>query len=176
MKTGTQPPITTVPRYGDDRADRLYLPAIYAGVKVTLGHFVRNLRHITAMETLEYPEEQPTDITPRYRGLHRLTHREDDSIRCVACFMCATACPAQCINIVATERTDGVEEKMPEIFAIDTLECVFCGMCVEACPHDAIRMDTGIFSITGKNREDFVLQKEQLLSHSGAFGEEVYDA
>ncbi len=161
--------ITTVPRYGDQTADKFYLPAIYAGIKVTLGHFVRNFRDITAMETLEYPEEQPTDITPRYRGLHRLTHREDGSIRCVACFMCATACPAGCINIVATERTDGIDEKMPEIFAIDTLECVFCGMCVEACPCDAIRMDTGIFSVTGQAREDFVLDRDRLLSHTGAF-------
>jgi NADH-quinone oxidoreductase subunit I len=165
--------IKTVQRYGEQTQDKLYLPAIYAGVKVTLKHFFRNLSDITAMETLEYPEEQPTDITPRYRGLHRLTHREDDSIRCVACFMCATACPAQCINIVATERTDGIDEKMPAIFAIDTLECIFCGMCVEACPCDAIRMDTGIFSITGKFREDFVLQKDQLLAHTGAFGEET---
>jgi NADH-quinone oxidoreductase subunit I len=172
MKT-TQPRITTVPRYGDSMRDRWYLPAILDGTRVTLRHLLGNLRDITALPTLEYPEEQPTDITTRYRGLHRLTHREDGSIRCVACFLCATACPAQCINIVATERQDGIDEKMPEIFTIDTLECVFCGMCVEACPTDAIRMDTGIFSVTGKNREDFLLHRDQLLAHKGAFGEEV---
>jgi NADH-quinone oxidoreductase subunit I len=165
--------IKTIPRYNTKTIEKFYLPAIYAGAKVTLKHLFTNLGDITAMETLEYPEEQPTDITSRYRGLHRLTHREDNSIRCVACFMCATACPAQCINIVATERTDGQDEKMPELFAIDTLECVFCGMCVEACPCDAIRMDTGIFSVTGKEREDFILQKDQLLAHTGAFGEET---
>ncbi len=164
--------IKTIPRYGNSLQEKGYLPAIYAGIKVTLRHLWSNLKDIRALETLEYPEEQPTDITERYRGLHRLTHRQDDSIRCVACFMCATACPAQCINIVATERTDGIDEKMPAHFAIDTLECVFCGMCVEACPCDAIRMDTGIFSLTGKRREDFVLQKEQLLAHKGVFGSE----
>jgi NADH-quinone oxidoreductase subunit I len=86
--------------------------------------------------------------------------------------MCATACPANCIFIEATEREDGKDEKMPARFAIDTLECVFCGYCVEACPCDAIRMDTGIFSLTGNRREDFVMEKDQLLAHKGAFGEE----
>ena len=169
----SSPRIKTVPRHNATRREKLYLPAIFEGVKITARHLWKNVTDINAVETLEYPEEQPTDITPRYRGLHRLTQREDGTIRCVACFMCATACPAQCIEIVATERTDGVDEKMPSVFNIDTLECVFCGYCVEACPCDAIRMDTGIFSVTGKRREDFVLDRERLLAHRGAFGEEV---
>ena len=164
------PPIKTVPRFGKSRKDKLYLPAIYEGMKVTFRHFFENLKDTNAIDTLEYPEEQPGDITDRYRGLHRLTHRNDGSIACVACFMCATACPANCIFIEATERDDTIDEKMPSRFAIDTLECVFCGYCVEACPCDAIRMDTGIFTLTGNNREDFVMEKEQLLSHKAAFG------
>ncbi len=164
--------IKVVPRYGSNIKDRLYLPAIYHGMKVTFKHLMANVADSNAIETLEYPEEQPSDITQRYRGLHRLTHREDESIACVACFMCATACPARCIFIEAVEREDGRDEKMPKRFAIDTLECVFCGYCVEACPCDAIRMDTGIFSLIGSSREDFVLEKEQLLAHKGAFGEE----
>lgn len=164
--------ITVVPRYGRDFKDRLYLPAIYEGMKITFKHLVGNVADSNAIDTLEYPEEQPRDISERYRGLHRLTHREDETIACVACFMCATACPASCIHIEATQREDGEDEKMPQRFAIDTLECVFCGYCVEACPCDAIRMDTGIFSLIGNNREDFVLEKEQLLAHRGVFGEE----
>jgi len=165
--------VKVVTRYGQDFKDRLYIPAIVEGLKVTAKHLFTNVNDINAVDALEYPEEQPRDITERYRGLHRLTHRDDDSVRCVACFMCSTACPAQCIHIVATERSDGVDEKMPEKFSIDTLECIFCGYCVEACPCDAIRMDTGIFSLIGEKREDFVLDKEQLLSHKGAFGEEI---
>jgi len=145
--------------------DKLYLPAIFDGLKITTKHLFGNLKDINQIDVLEYPEEQPTDISDRYRGLHRLTHREDDSIRCVACFMCATACPSSCIYIEATEREDGVDEKMPKIFNIDLLECVYCGYCVEACPCDAIRMDTGIFSVIGDKREDFVLDREKLLSH-----------
>lgn len=164
--------IKTVPRYGNTLKEKLYLPAIYQGMKITFKHLARNVSDSNAIDTLEYPEEQPTDITSRYRGLHRLTHREDNSIACVACFMCATACPSNCIFIEATPREDGQDEKMPSHFSIDTLECVFCGFCVEACPCDAIRMDTGIFSLTGNNREDFVLDKDKLLSHKGVFGEE----
>ena len=123
-------------------------------------------------DVLDGREERPSYISERYRGLHRLTHREDESVACVACFMCATACPSNCIFIEATERTDSVDEKMPARFAIDTLECVFCGYCVEACPCDAFRMDTGIFSLTGRLREDFVLEKDQLLAHKGAIGVE----
>lgn len=164
--------VKVVPRRGGASKDRLYLPAIYEGIKITFRHFFENLSDITAVDALEYPEEQPRDITDRWRGLHRLTHRPDGSIACVACFMCATACPADCIFIEATEREDGIDEKMPQRFAIDTLECVFCGYCVEACPCDAIRMDTGIFSLTGRKREDFVIEKERLLSFKGAFGEE----
>ncbi|MEA3419219.1 MAG: NADH-quinone oxidoreductase subunit I [Campylobacterota bacterium] len=164
--------IKVVPRYGASLKDKLYLPAIYQGMKITFRHLMENVADSNAVDTLEYPEEQPRDITERYRGLHRLTHREDDTIACVACFMCATACPANCIFIEATGREDGEDEKMPKRFAIDTLECVFCGYCVEACPCDAIRMDTGIFSLTGRKREDFLLEKDQLLAHQGAFGEE----
>ena len=168
--------IKVVKRHGDTLKEKLYLPAIYDGVKVTFKHLFDNVSDSNAVDTLEYPEEQPTDITSRYRGLHRLTHRVDDTIACVACFMCATACPSNCIFIEATEREDGEDEKMPKSFFIDTLECVFCGYCVEACPCDAIRMDTGIFSLTGNSREDFVMGKEQLLSHKGVFGEEVSHA
>ena len=166
------PKIKVSSRHGASFKDKLYLPAVYEGLKVSFKHLWNNVNDINAVDTLEYPEEQPRDISERYRGLHRLTHRDDGSIACVACFMCATACPSNCIFIIATERDDGKEEKMPRSFSIDTLECVFCGYCVEACPCDAIRMDTGIFSLTGHLREDFILDKARLLSHKGAFGEE----
>jgi len=157
--------IKIVKREGQSLKDKLYIFAIFGGMKTTLRHFLTNLSDTSKVKTRSYPEEQPTDITPRYRGVHRLTKREDGSVRCVACFMCATACPAECIFIEAKERDDGVDEKMPEQFSIDLLECVFCGACVEACPCDAIRMDTGIFSFVGQIREEFLLTKERLLSH-----------
>ncbi len=164
--------VKVVPRYGNSFKDKTYLWAVFSGMRVTLKRFTSNLSDTTCIPTCEYPETQPDDITDRYRGLHRLTRRDDGSVRCVACFMCSTACPAECIFIEAEERLDGVDEKQPSRFDIDLLECIFCGYCVEACPCDAIRMDTGIFSVIAKEREDFIIDKEQLLKNRGAFGQE----
>ncbi len=140
---------------------KLYLPYIILGIGRTLKHFFSNFFSIKNIDNLEYPEQLPTDITPRYRGLHRLTKNENGELKCVACDMCATACPANCIFIEADE-VDGAKEKAPKIFTIDLLECVFCGLCVEACPKDAIRMDTGIFAKTAYKREDFICDIKEL--------------
>lgn len=164
--------VKVIQRQGNTLQDKLYLGALFSGMKLTLKNFTKNLSDTNAIPTMQYPEVQPDDISDRYRGMHRLTHRDDGSVRCVACFMCATACPANCIFITAKEREDEVDEKEPERFDIDLLECIFCGYCVEACPCDAIRMDTGIFSIVAQHREDFVIHKEALLENKGAFGQE----
>ena len=89
--------------------------------------------------TISYPEERRS-YSDRYRGAHILTAREDGSPRCVACYMCATACPADCIYIEAKEVADPLIEKAPARFEIDMLRCVFCGFCVDACPEEAIIM------------------------------------
>ena len=84
-------------------------------------------------------------------------------MKCVACFLCATACPAHCIDIVATESPWPDREKYPEAFQIDELRCIFCGMCEEACPVDAIEL-TSLLDLTGKSREEMIFDKEKLLS------------
>jgi NADH-quinone oxidoreductase subunit I len=89
--------------------------------------------------TIRYPEERRS-YSDRYRGAHILTARDDGSPRCVACYMCATACPADCIYIEAKEVDDPLIEKAPARFEIDMLRCVFCGFCVDACPEEAIIM------------------------------------
>lgn len=158
-------------------AERLYLPEILKGLVVTNYHFVRNLflhtMHLfglaksrRAANTVQYPEERKR-YAEGYRGSHRLTLRPDGAVRCTACFLCATACPAQCIFIEAGEHSDPHIEKYPMRYEIDTLQCIYCGLCVEACPCDAIRMDTYVHPrIWGFDRKDFIEPKELLMHRS----------
>jgi NADH-quinone oxidoreductase subunit I len=152
-----------VPRPELNLAERLYFAEIVRGLAITLGHAVRSLTRADHFPTLRYPEVKPT--LPRdYRAKHRLMKRPDGEARCVACYMCSTACPARCINIVAEESPDHHIEKRPAKFEIDLLLCVFCGYCVEACPCDAIRMDTTEAIVVGDDRRSFVVDKAQLMA------------
>ncbi|HLF57277.1 MAG TPA: NADH-quinone oxidoreductase subunit I [Thermoanaerobaculia bacterium] len=119
-------------------AERLYLPLL-AGLAVTIRHMFQNLFGLRERVTIQYPEER-RQYSHRYRGHHILTTRPDGSVRCVACFLCATACPAECIHIEAGEHPDVNIEKYPVVYEIDMLRCVFCGYCVDACPEEAIIM------------------------------------
>src|ERR1051326_4065563 len=100
--------------------ERAYIPAVIAGMFITLRHLLKNMFNIKGLPTINYPEVKRV-YSERFRGRHILTTRQDGTTRCVACFMCSTACPAECITIEA-----------PGGF--------FCGFCVDACPEDAIYM------------------------------------
>ena len=149
--------------------DRLFVPAIAAGLGATVKHFVKNFfgsKKSKYIQTIQYPDVK-IEYPQRFRGMHRLVPREDGNPRCVACFMCQTACPARCIHIVAGETDDEKIEKYPVIFEIDELRCVVCGLCVEACPCDAIRMDTGFHPKPVYSREDADFGKADLLAILG---------
>lgn len=151
-----------VPRARLSAAEQIYFVEIFKGLALTISHAVRSLWRPQTVEGLYYPEIQPT-IPRDYRSRHRLMQRPDGSPRCVACFMCATACPANCINIVAEESPDTQVEKRPAVFDIDLLLCIYCGLCVEACPCDAIRMDTRQAILVEDARRKFVIDRDRLL-------------
>ncbi|MCC6997917.1 MAG: NADH-quinone oxidoreductase subunit I [Deltaproteobacteria bacterium] len=141
-----------------------YLPQIFKGMGVTIRHFFRNVFGGRDTQTLKYPEEKIA-YPERFRGLHRLNHRPgtDGRVRCVACMLCPTVCPAHCITVVAEDTGDPSIEKAPALFEIDELRCVVCGLCVEACPVDAIRMDTGVHMKPVSFRGDAILGKVDLM-------------
>lgn len=139
--------------------ERLYLPLL-SGLGVTLKHFLRNLLRRGKSYTIEYPEERRA-YSHRFRGHHILTARPDGSLRCVACFLCATACPAECINIEAGEHPDVNIEKYPIVYDIDMLRCVFCGYCVDACPEEAIIMSNN-YDMAYFSRDQSIATKEEL--------------
>jgi len=162
-----------VPRPADDLWEKSYLMEVGRGLSITIRYFFRNLIHRKDTATIKYPEEL-YEYPPRARCNHRLLHREDGSPRCVACFCCSTACPADCIHIEAGEYPDddpraGIE-KYPVVFTIDELRCVFCGHCEEACPCDAIRMDTGVHVKPTLDRPTLIYERDLLMEFPGQDG------
>lgn len=150
---------TEVRPYRPGLAERLYLPLV-SGMMVTLRHMVRNLFK-GPRYTVNYPEER-REYSHRYRGHHILTTRPDGSVRCVACYLCAQACPAECIHIEAAEHPDENIEKYPVVYEIDMLRCVFCGYCVDACPEEAIIMSNN-YDMAYFTREQSVVGKVDLM-------------
>lgn len=116
--------------------------------------------------TENYPDEPP-HFEARYRGLHVLQRDEKGMEKCVACFLCAAACPANCIYIEAAENTEtqriSAGDRYAKVYNIDYNRCIFCGYCVEACPTDAITHGHG-FEIASYNTTSLIYRKEQLLT------------
>ncbi|MCY2995113.1 MAG: NADH-quinone oxidoreductase subunit I [Planctomycetota bacterium] len=138
--------------------ERTYVPSVLAGLWTTGKHFP------TKKMTIQYPEQPHVPEDRRnYRGVHRLNRDAQGRVKCVACFLCATACPAHCIDIVAEASPWSDREKYPQSFVIDELRCIYCGMCEEACPVDAIEL-TSLYDLTGRSREELIYDKEKLLA------------
>jgi len=159
---------------------RIYVVEIAKGLALTAGHFWKNLslhaahriglfRGSPAGVTIQYPEVRRA-VAARARHVHRLLRRDDGTPKCVACMLCPSVCPAECINVVAEESPDPAIEKRPARFEIDLSRCVFCGFCVEACPVDAIRMDTGVIPPAAFDRYKMIMRKEDLLAMTQSTG------
>src|SRR4051812_40971562 len=176
------PRVRTIQVVRPTAEETTFLTAAVKGLGITLKHFARNLflplRSAAArskagaptdapwrneIETIQYPEEKVT-YPERFRGLHRLTLRDDGAVRCVACMCCPTVCPAHCITIIPEESDNKGIEKRPAVFEIDELRCVVCGLCVEACPCDAIRMDTGEHARPVEDRARAIETKESMMA------------
>ena len=140
--------------------ERIYLPAIFKGMTITLKHFFRK------KVTINYPE-QTRAFSEVYRGKHVLKRDEEGRERCTACGLCAVACPAEAITMIAAERKPGEEhlyreEKYAEVYEINMLRCIFCGDCEEACPKEAIFLTDRIVA-SDFQRKPFVYGKDILV-------------
>lgn len=150
-------------------ADQFFIPQVLLGLGTTMKHMLKVLRGTDRV--IQYPEERREDMPVEdggmaqrtYRGVHRLNKDEEGRVKCVACFMCSTACPARCIHIEAEESPWEDREKYPRKFDIDELRCIYCGMCEEACPVDAIEL-TSVYDIVGLTRQEMIFDKEKLLN------------
>ncbi|MDR6561331.1 MULTISPECIES: NADH-quinone oxidoreductase subunit I [unclassified Arcicella] len=142
-------------------AERIYLPAIVGGMATTLKHF------FSKKVTIRYPEEKRY-LGPVFRGHHILKRDEEGAERCTACGLCAVACPAEAISMVAAERKKGEEnlyreEKYASVYEINMLRCIFCGLCEEACPKQAIYLQHDKMVPVFEDRSEVIFGKDKLV-------------
>jgi NADH-quinone oxidoreductase subunit I len=140
--------------------ERIYIPAILKGMYITIRHFFGK------KATISYPE-QKREFSQVYRGQHVLKRDDQGRERCTACGLCAVACPAEAITMIAAERKPGEEhlyreEKYAVVYEINMLRCIFCGDCEEACPKDAIFLTDRIVASDYK-RKPFIYGKDILV-------------
>lgn len=134
--------------------ERMYFPKIFSGMAFTFKHMFRK------KVTIQYPEEKPV-LGDEFRGRPVLV-AEEGKERCVACGLCARACPPLAISMQASEVTDDPKERYPETFEIDMLRCIYCGMCEEVCPEEAIVMSPE-YDLNFQAREQAIYGKDRLV-------------
>ena len=144
--------------------EKLYLPQVADGLRMTLKHLVGR------KVTMQYPEQKWT-MPPGYRGVPTLVKDEAGRTKCVSCQLCEFVCPPRAIRIVPSAYPEDSPyrkiEKTPKEFDINMLRCIFCGYCQEVCPEEAIFLNKDYPMLTGYSRSEMILHKEQLLEMGG---------
>ncbi len=149
------------PREGAAAGTYRAFAATLRGLKMTMSRLAEGPL------TINYPEEK-TPVYPRFRGRHKLHRFEDSGLeKCVGCSLCAAACPADCIRVVAAENSPenrvSAGERYAAVYEINLSRCIFCGYCEIACPFDAITMGHD-YEMADYNRSDLIFTKEMLLA------------
>ena len=149
------------PKRGAARGTYRVFGETLRGMKTTMA------RYVEGPTTIQYPEEK-VPVYPRFRGRHKLHRFEDTGLeKCVGCSLCAAACPADCIRVVAAENSPenrvSAGERYAAVYEINLSRCIFCGYCEIACPFDAITMGHD-YEMSDYNRSDLIFTKEMLLA------------
>ena len=151
-------------------SERLYIPQILAGMKITLKHMFQ------PAITMEYPEQRP-EIPPGYRGVPTLVKDPHGREKCVSCQLCEFVCPPKAIRISPGEIPPATGnrhvERAPQAFDIDMLRCIYCGMCQEVCPEEAIFLQNE-YSLSGYTREELVNHKDKLYELGGTLPDKYF--
>jgi len=160
----------TVKRPKLSLAEKLYIPAILKGLRITAAHFVRSFFGKTKV-AMQYPEEKwDAHLPEHYRGAPALVTDEQGRERCVSCQLCEFICPPRAITIIPEEIPAEDKwakvEKRPAKFDIDMIRCIYCGMCEEVCPEQAIFLRKD-YAITGTSRAEMVHDKTKLYEIGG---------
>ena len=141
------------------------IAGVAKGMSITFGEMFK------PTEVENYPDgpgpNRGAHFQDRFRGAHVLQRDENGLEKCVACFLCAAACPSNCIYIEAAENTAekriSSSDRYAKVYNIDYNRCIFCGYCVEACPTDAITHGHG-FEVASYNISTLVKRKEDMLA------------
>lgn len=127
-----------------------YMKNVMSGVRTTAKGMKLTLRHFfTKPTTIEYPDEgEETYFSPYERGLH-----EFEPEKCIVCFLCAKACPVDCIKIEDDPTKKSKAGKVLTVYEIDYAKCLFCSLCIDPCPVDCIHMGQQ-YDLSSFERED----------------------
>jgi len=141
-----------------------YFRNIYNSIKsIAIGMRITLRYCFSKSVTIHYPYEKLA-FAPRYRGIH-----EFEADKCIACDMCAKACPVDCIYIDKSgarkidKATGKVDTKGGELlrYAIDYQKCMFCALCTEPCPTDCIHMGKN-HDLSSYSRHEMIVEFAEL--------------
>ncbi len=154
-----------------EKLKRFFFGDLIEGMKLTLKFNLGALTDKNSVSgygiyTEQYPKVRP-EVAPRFHGAPRLNmDPETYETLCIACNLCALACPEDCIDVIAMdiEMTVGGKARKKKVldeFIFDTSRCMFCALCQEACPTNCLEL-TQDFELASYSRAGFVWNRQML--------------
>ena len=170
------------------KEDVTRLWSLIVGLNITGRQFVK------PQITVHYPR-QVVDNISTFRGPLELVPRpnEPGKPKCIACMMCVSACPSNCLKVVmkkppkptpeeleaqkeAEARGEKIKKppKEPASFIYDYTLCSLCGSCVDACPAKSLRFSTNEAYLAGPDRTAYVYDLLDKLARQGDQKERMF--